>query len=243
MQNRAMCHAWLPNSHPLPKGRCSGKMRLDLNYHPHSPLLLLGLMASPYSPRHPTPPAHPPHLVFSGQADILDILQRLKDKEPLAPNKAALYTPPEWEIWKCPSAVGGRRAWEGCVKMRRSIYNGNQSKVLGKGAHVRGPVSRKWSAFTFQGLMSAVTLKQRETPQSNLILTRGHTDTLGCVYKRAIFSITAIALRGTCNTQGPTGRFSSLALIHHTPLLYLSPPSPIPSFSAANYSSTAFSRK
>lgn len=67
-------------------------MWLDLNYHPHSLLLLLWLMVSPYSL---DPPSPLPHLVFSGQPDILDILQRLKDKEPLSPNKAALYTPPE----------------------------------------------------------------------------------------------------------------------------------------------------
>lgn len=63
-----------------------------------------------------TPPSFPPKppfsacLVFSGQADILDILQRLKDKEPLAPNKAAVRTPPEWEIQEQPSAG---RLWGG----------------------------------------------------------------------------------------------------------------------------------
>lgn len=36
------------------------------------------------------------------------------------------------------------------------------------------------------------------------------------------------------NTRGPSGRFSSLALIHHTPPLFLSPPSPaLPYFSVA----------
>lgn len=68
-------------------------MRVDLNYHPHSPLLLSDEPAPPSAfPPNPPPSAR---LVFSGQADILDILQRLKDKEPLAPNKAALRTPPE----------------------------------------------------------------------------------------------------------------------------------------------------
>lgn len=147
------------------------------------------------------------------------------------------------------SKCGGRAAcMRGMCENAKEHLAWKSKRSFGKGSACErydtvNPVSRKWSAFTFQGLMSAVTLKRRETPQSNLILTRGHTDTLGCVYKRAIFSVTAIALRGTCNTQGPSGRFSSLALIHHTPLLYLSPPSPTPSFSTANYSSTAFSRK
>lgn len=147
------------------------------------------------------------------------------------------------------SKCGGRApCMRGMCENAKRHSERKSEQSLGKGSTCErhdtvNPVSRKWSAFTFQGLMSAVTLKRREAPQSSLIPTRSHTDTLACVYKRAIFSVTAIALRGTCNTQGPSGRFSSLALIHHTPLLYLSPPSPTPSFSAANYSSAAFSRK
>lgn len=64
---------------------------------------------------------------------------------------------------------------------------------------------------------------------------------LSCIYNGTVFHIPAIAWRGTRNTQGPSSRFSSLALIHYTLQLFLSPPSPPPPISVAPYSTTMFS--
>lgn len=107
----AMRRVWLPNSHPLTKGRRSVE-------NEGWPELSSSFSFTPVVADGPSPPTPPPpaRLVFSGQADILDILQRLKDKEPLAPNKAALSTPPEWEIWEWLRASGGGGWVEGWLK-------------------------------------------------------------------------------------------------------------------------------
>lgn len=65
---------------------------VDPSHHPRSPLLSMQVIVS-----SSTLDASPDlsHRRFSGKPDILDILQRLKDKEPLSTNKAEPCTLPE----------------------------------------------------------------------------------------------------------------------------------------------------
>lgn len=65
-------------------------MRLELSVLFLSPLLCLVIYTYSFNPS-------PPQLISCTQPDILDIWQRLKDKEPLSPNRAVLHSPRECE--------------------------------------------------------------------------------------------------------------------------------------------------